>query len=585
MQILKILNKVSGVNNTMMKQKTVNRALSACCCLYLLSVLVLDCQAQPIVDTVHAIQKQNERSFRMLDNLDNTGDSYTFTNVIKWKITDPDLQNQVRDAIAKEPFNLKREEFDVVETYIFAAPAGQDKVEPFHILVRGYIKEKTTKKKKVVIGGFGDEEDNSSQQMIPKAFQGRNVIRLMHRNPTLLENVNSIQGDNVEMPGDIVPHGSQLVKDTKMRYIISKVFDQFYSKQIVLDEQRRFYGLPTRSDQFDLPAEVSAIDSVKSPIDPESTTALPDDQSSISRSKLDYLAAKSEKTVDISITDLRVNASKKLGFELELGNKEVGLPFWSSGEGRFWLNLKNQIGGESNFKIGLAFPLDLGNSDALTFKARQLSGTFGGSVDAYFAGIDFFSGFNLPLAFKFSIMPSGQGSNSSILSNGTATTATALDGSTVIIPAGKTFYREALILQLYIPTIVQLDLNNFVQVSVGFGLDNVYQSIIPGSGHGSFTDNSAGKHPLFDPSQADKIQDLTRVSNAVSPHVEIDYVNHQASKFGLSIAYDHLFTFGGWIELVEDHFRIELSYSGPIIRDPKPYEPASFFLITPRFYF
>jgi hypothetical protein len=558
----------------------------ALCCFFILSTASLKTYGQPIVDTVHAIQKQNERSYRMLDNLDNTGDSYTFTNVIKWKITDPDLQNQIRDALTKEPFNLKKEDFDVVETYLFSAPAGQDKVEPFHILVRGFIKEKTTKNKKKTIGGvFSDEEDNSGAQMVPKAFQGRNVIRLMHRNTALLENVNSIQGDNVEMPGDIVPHGSQLVKDTKMRYIFSKVFDQFYSKQIVLDEQRRFYGLPTRADAFDVPAEVSAVDSVKSPIDPEETTALPDDQSTINRSKLDYYAAKSEKTVDISINDLRINLSKKLGVELELGNREVGLPFWSSGEGRFWLNLKNQIGTESNFKIGLVFPLDLGNSDALTFKARGLSGTFGGSVDAYFAGIDFFSGFNLPFAFKFSLMPSGQGSNSSLLSNGQATTATALDGTSVAVPAGKTFYREGLILQIFIPTIVQLDLNNFIQVSVGFGVDNVYQSMIPGSGLGSFTDNRAGRHPLFTTDQASNIQDLARVSNAVSPHLEFDYVNQQSSKFGLSVAYDHLFTFGGWIELVEDHFRIEMSYSAPIIRDPKPWEPASFFLITPRFYF
>jgi hypothetical protein len=326
-------------------------------------------------------------------------------------------------------------------------------------------------------------------------------------------------------------------------------------------------------------------DSIKTPIDPESTTALPEDQSSIKGMRSDIRASKYEKLVDVSLSDLRINVSKKLGLELELGNKEVGLPFWSSGEGRFWLNMKNQIGSGSNFKIGLAFPLDLGNKDALIFKARQLSGTFGGSVDAYFAGIDFFSGFNLPIAFKFSLMPAGQGSNSSILSNGAATSAVALDGTNVPIPAGKTFYREGLILQLFIPTIVQLDLNNFIQVSVGFGLDNVYQSMIPGSGHGSFTDNSAGRHPLFDASQADKIQDLVRVSNTVSPHVAFEYVNHQASKFGLNVAYDHLFTFGGWIELIEDHFRIEMSYSAPIIRDAKPWEPTSFFFITPRFYF
>ncbi len=565
-----------------MKQKTAKRRILTIACLLILSVVATRLAAQPLVDTVKAMQKQNERTYKMIEQLDQTGDSYTFTNVIKWKITDPDLQNQIRDALVKDPFNLKKEEFDVVETYIFAAPAGQDKVEPFHILVRGYIKEKVAKKKKAVIGGFGDEEDNSNQQMVPKAFMGRNIVRLMHRNPTLLENVNFVQGENVEMPGDIVPHGSQLVKDTKMRYLYSKVFDQFYSKRVVVDEQRRYYGLPTTTDAFDVPSEISAIDSIKTPIDPESTTALPDDQAVINRSKADYYASKSEKTVDISITDLRVNASKNLGLELELGNKEVGLPFWSSGIARFWLNLKNQIGSNSNFKVGLVFPLALGEKDVLTFKARGLSGSFGGSVDAYFAGIDFFSGFNLPMAFKFSLMPAGQGSNSTIITNGLPIPVQALDGTQVLIPGGKTFYREGLIMQLFIPTIVQLDLNNFIQVSIGVGLQNVYQSIIPGT---TYTDSRPGKHPLYSADQADKTQDIVRLSNPVSPHFEVDYVNHQSSKFGLNLAYDHLFTMGGWIELIQDRFRIEMSYSAPIIRDPKPWEPSSFFLITPRFYF
>ncbi|MFI5264546.1 MAG: hypothetical protein ACHQM6_08530, partial [Candidatus Kapaibacterium sp.] len=273
----------------MMIQEKAKRKIAAALSLFILFVVAPKLFSQPIVDTVKAIQKQNDRSYRLLDQLEGTGDSYTFTNVIKWKITDPDLQNQIRDAIAKDPFGLKKEDFDVVETYIFSAPAGQDKVEPFHILVRGYIKEKTGKKKKSG-GGFGafDEDVTSAGTMVPKWFQGRNVIRLLHRNPALLDNINTIQGDNVEMPGDIVPHGSQLVKDTKMRYLFSKVFTDFYSRRVVLDEQRRYYGLPTSYDLNDLPAEVTAADSIKSPIDPESTTALPDDPATLNRTKAEY---------------------------------------------------------------------------------------------------------------------------------------------------------------------------------------------------------------------------------------------------------------------------------------------------------
>lgn len=539
--------------------------------------------SQPIVDTVKAIQKQNDKSYRELNLLDPYGDSYTFTNVIKWHITDRELFDQIKEALLKEPFGVKPDEYRIDDIYLFSAPVTTDKVEPFHILLDGEILEKK-KKKSSGLGLFSDDDAGGTRAK--RAFQGKNVVRLMHRNPTLLENVNTIQGENVEIPGEIVPHGSQLVKDTKMRYIFHQMFTEFYSKKAILDEQRRYYGLPTSDEAFDLAVDPNA-DSILSPIDPESTTALPDDQSSIKGLRADLRASRYEKLIDISITDLKVNVSKNLGLELELGNKEVGLPFWSSGEGRFWLNLKNQIGSQSSFKVGLAFPLNLGRTDALLFKARKLSGFFGGSVDAYFAGIDFFSGFNLPIAMKFSLMPAGQGSNASIISNGAPIDVVAIDGTTVHVPAAdgkntKTFYREALLFQLFIPTIVQLDLNNFIQVSVGFGIHNVYESMIPGL---TYTDNKNGKHPLFSTDQADKVQDLLKLSNTVSPHFEVEYVNHQASKFGLNLAYDHLFTIGGWIELIEDHFRIEMSYSAPIIRDPKPWEPASFFLITPRFYF
>lgn len=571
------------------------RAVAFFSCLFTVSMQAGIVSAQPISDSVRAIQKLNERSYKMLEQLDPSGDSYTFTNVIKWKITDNDLQTQIREALAKEPFNLKREEFDVAETYLFAAPAGQDKVEPFHILVRGFVKEKVSKKKKKsVIGGLGDDDETTNTQMIPKAFQGRNVVRLMHRNPSLLENVNAVQGENVELPGDIVPHGSQLVKDTKMRYIFSRMFDQFYSKKVVIDEQRGYYGLPTYYKGFDLPADLAGSDStIKSPFDPESTTALPDDQVTQDGLKETYYASRFDKLIDVSISDLRVNASRHLGFELELGNKEIGLPFWSSGQGRFWVNLKNQIGTESNFKLGFVFPtpFTMGTSEFLTFPARKLSGTFGGSVDAYFAGISFFSGFNLPLAFKFSFMPTGQAYNNSIIYNGEKTGFQAIDGTYVLIDPGQTFYRQQFNLQLYIPTIVQLDLNNFVQVSAGFGLSNIYQSMIPkrtganGKVLYDYTLSGPGKHPLFAVDQADKIQDLVKVSNTIVPHLAFDYVNQQGSKFGLGIGYDHLFTASAWIELIEDRFRIEMSYSGPIIRDAKPYEPASFFLITPRLYF
>ncbi len=132
------------------------------------------------------------------------------------------------------------------------------------------------------------------------------------------------------------------------------------------------------------------------------------------------------------------------------------------------------------------------------------------------------------------------------------------------------------------PTILQLDLNSFLQISVGVGLHNVQQSIIPGT---TFTDSRNGKHPLYTADQANSVQDIKRVSAPVSPHFVVEYVNHKNAKFGLSAGFDHLFTFGGWIELIEDHLRLELGYSSPLIRDAKPWEADQFFTITPRIYF
>ena len=75
-----------GSYNMMMKQKITKKGIAIALSLFLFSIVAPRLYSQPVVDTVHAIQKQNERTYRMLDQLDATGDSYTFTNVVKWKI-------------------------------------------------------------------------------------------------------------------------------------------------------------------------------------------------------------------------------------------------------------------------------------------------------------------------------------------------------------------------------------------------------------------------------------------------------------------------------------------------------------------
>ncbi len=552
--------------------------------------------AQPVVDSVKALQKRNDQQYRLLTGMDDVGDSYSFTNVIQWKIVDGDLSSRIREALEKEPFNLKKDEFDVTNTYVFAAPAGIDRVEPFHILVKGYRKEKVAPGKKKG-GGMSifDEDEGPSGQEVPVAFKGKSVVRLFHRTPSLFEDLNIVQGENVELPGEIVPSGAQLVKSSEMRYVLSRMFDGFYAKPVILDAQRAFYGLPTSDFSFDEIKLAEAQETIGE--EGEQTTidtTIIEVRDNLKDEDAITKFSRTEKTVDLSINHLWVTANKNIRFELELGNPEVGLPFWTSGQGRLLVNLRNMIGTESNFKLGLAFPLDLGEEDAALWNARKMSGAWGGSLSGYFAGIDFFSAFNLPLAFNLTVNPAPKWNGTMILNGQDLWGVQTINGTspTVMIPEGHTFYRTALIAQLYIPTIVQLDLHNFVQFSAGIGIQNIMQSMIPsmlgtkGRQYYSKTGNGGGPNPIFSEDiDPDVAQDIRRVSVPFTPHVAVEYVNHRASKFGLSIAYDHLFTFGGWIELVEDLLRLEVGFTTPLLRDAKPWEPGNFFQITPRLYF
>ena len=515
--------------------------------------------------------------------MDDKGASYEFTNVTAWKITDPDLLSQIEKVYTAKYGDKQLKNFDIDNVFVFVAPTTTDQYQPFHILFMGKRINVDTSG-----GGGGDDpffgggHKKNNNASIPVAFKGRDVIRTMQQNPSLMDNINAVQGEIVELPGDIAPRGVQLIKNSDTRYIFHQMFTGFYSKRTIIDEQDQALGIPTPDEMASVPVDSNAA------VIPNEA----DETQILSAEDLDSRAFRFQKTVDISIDHIAVNVSAQNQLEFELGNPEVGLPFWSSGEASVLLNMRNQIGTESDFKIGFDFPnFGLGNVNGAVFQPRELSGFYGGTVAAYFAGIDFFSGFNMPLAFNFSFYPAS-GSNSSIIYNGVAGTVSTqtgtvttggTNGTQTTVPAGQTFYRTAFIGQLYIPFIVQLDPANFVQFSAGVGVDEVRLSWIPAN-------DSEGEAYGYAKGSGGTVQDLlyngkTNVSTPFTPHVAIEYVNHRSNKFGLDFQYDHLFTFGGWLELIPDHLRIEASYTAPLVRDPLPYEPAYFFEITPRIYF
>lgn len=529
--------------------------------------------AQPLNDSLKALRMRNEKVYRLLSSMDDRGSSYEFTNITAWHITDDQLKDEIIKLYTARYGEKQLKNFDIGDVYLFVAPAGEDvngaqRFEPFHVLFMGtHVNTDTNTTSDIFFGGG---RRGNSNQKVPVAFKGPQVIPVMLRQPGLVDDINAVQGEIVELPGDILPRGVQLVKSSTSRYIFHQMFEGFYSKRQIIEEQNRRGGLPTEDD--------FVIDSTEPQVtlDIDQTASLPDEV--LNRRAYSY-----SKTVDVSIDHLLVNMSKSNAVEIQLGNPEVGLPFWSSGEGRLWLHMRNQIGTESNFKIGVAFPANLGREDALTFNARRLSGMWGGAVDAYFAGIDFFSAFNMPIAFNFTVLPS-QGYNSSFIYNapnqplGFASTPGGQD-----VPSNRTFFRTTMIGQLYVPFIVQLDPYNFMQFSAGLGVHTVRLSWIPSD---SLEATTAG----YAADVAGKTQDLKwfgrdNVSVPVTPHVAIQYVNQRSNKFGLNFQYDHLFTFGTWLELIPDHLRIEASYTAPLVRDAKPYEPPFFFEFTPRLYF
>lgn len=547
--------------------------------------------SQPIADSIKALQQRNDRVYRTIKDADERGTVYSYTNVTTWKITDEDLSRQIQEIVKQQPNGesvLKG--IDVDRTYVFAAPGGPDNYEPFHILFIG-------KRAREIDTSGGEEEDlfdpfggsrrrSGGGDDITRVFKGRDVVRMMIRVPALKEAINTIQGELFELPGDILPSGVQLVKSSYQRYIFNKMFTGFYNKNQIIDEQRRALGLPSSADEEFIPD--TTLTDLEITMDPDQTSALPDQE-------FNQRAFRYEKMVELSADRLMVNIDANNGIEATLGNPEIGLPFTSSGMGRFSYVMRNLIGSESNVRLGLTFPIGtLGNDEFLLFPERRITGGFGGSVDAYFAGIDFFSAFNMPLQFSATIVPA-QGSNSSIIHTGTPFYFNPGNpNDTTNIPGNRTFYRTSFIGNLTIPIILQLDPANFLQFGAGIGVHIAHLSFIPkesdldgryvpgGAGNPRGDVNLTGRYTLED---VNKMQDLERVSTPVTPRITLQYVNHRANKFGLNFQYDHLFTFGGWVEIITNTLRLDMSYTAPIVRDPKPYEPSSFFFITPRLYF
>ncbi len=253
---------------------------------------------------------------------------------------------------------------------------------------------------------------------------------------------------------------------------------------------------------------------------------------------------------------------KDFGFQVRLGNEEVGLPLWTSGTGQGLLILRNKIFEQSVFKIGLVFPFGVGESSSGSlFSPRQMAGSWGFCAEGLIPAFDIPEGLNLPVGFSLQYIPSFS-KNSTVIDT----------------TQGANIYYASFIGTLYFPFIIDLNprlRTSFVQLQVGAGWEDITRAV---AAYPGMVIN--GDSVKSGSSTVGELQSQGIVSTRILPHVRVDYVNHESAKFSLFTQYDHRLMLGGWVELFSG-FRIELEYS-TTLGPPDPWEPQTFFLISPR---
>lgn len=258
-------------------------------------------------------------------------------------------------------------------------------------------------------------------------------------------------------------------------------------------------------------------------------------------------------------------SDKSFGLQAKLGIDEMGLPFWSSGTGQAYLILRNKIFDQSVFKFGVVFPFGVGEtSTSSLFTSRKLAGGWGFAAEGMIPSFNIPAGLNLPLGFSLQYVPPFQ-----------------KNGTVIDTSPNAPIYYVSFAGTIYFPFIINLNPRrntSFVQLQVGLGWEDITQGVALYEGFYDpvLTGDTIKKG---DP-RIGNISTIRFVGVHATPHIRVDYVNHEAAKFGTFLQYDHNWMVGAWIELFNG-FRIEMEYSAPL-HHADPWESQSFFLISPR---
>lgn len=241
-----------------------------------------------------------------------------------------------------------------------------------------------------------------------------------------------------------------------------------------------------------------------------------------------------ETVITIRVPDnIRIRFGNMWGLEAKLGNDELGLPVWSSGNLAF-MALYNQIkvGGQIPFKWGTA--ATAGQLSSI-WKPRGLDGTYGvvGEFDWAFAGGSFVIGFP----------------RSDV--NGTFADTADTASIYTIRAAGQIWYSF---------TVGINNKANLLRIKAGLGIEHIGHSLL-----------IRGR---------DEIEPFEN-RFFWSPYFKAEFMNQQfARRFGMSVQYFRdIALLNLWLEIIPEQLRVEAKYSTLVIRTRDPWEPPYFFTI------
>ncbi len=241
-------------------------------------------------------------------------------------------------------------------------------------------------------------------------------------------------------------------------------------------------------------------------------------------------------SVDASAFNTELLFSNGWGIEAKIGNDEIGYPFWMTGSARVHAIFNQlRIGVMAPFKFGRKQPDILGPLD---IRPRRLNGSTGFSAE-----------FDQPL-----------GSD--------------LVGARLAVGELNKFVSGQLTndsLPYYLHTVAQLFYSRHASLAGG---EHLF----------TFT-GGVGYHQIgLGQVQSDKRITAIKKLNFVSPILRAEYTRHGTRMYGVGVQYYHsIIEVNGWLEFIKNFIYLDLRYSAPIIRGPKPWEQSYFVMISPRF--